>query len=228
MQWTAVQSRPLVILVTKPKKKSLKVLETIEELKINYPYAHCALNFTNPFELLIATILSAQCTDERVNLVTAVLFKNFPTPQDLAQASLPEIEKIIHSAGFYKNKAKNIKSCAQTLVDKHNSIVPKNLDQLIELAGVGRKTANVVLGNAYNITSGVVVDTHVGRLATRWGWTKSASPEKIELDLQGKVPKSDWIMLSHWMIWHGRALCKARSPICEECFLFDRCPQIAV
>lgn len=216
--------------VAKPnqKKRHERAQLVIEQLKSHYPDAHCALHYKNPFELLIATILSAQCTDERVNIVTRVLFAKYPTPEALSKASLSQIEKIIYSAGFYKNKAKSLKSCATALVEHHGSQVPKNLDELTLLAGVGRKTANVVLGNAYGITSGVVVDTHVGRLSKRLGWVKSNNPVLVERELMELVLEKDWIMISHYLISHGRTLCKARKPLCEECFLFDQCLRIGV
>lgn len=190
-----------------------------------YPDAHCALNFTTPYELLVATILSAQCTDERVNMVTPALFKKFGTPQKMAKASLEEVEELIRSTGFYKNKAKNIVTCAQTLVEDHGGQVPQDLESLVALAGVGRKTANVVLGNAFGIPSGVVVDTHVTRLANRFGWVKTENAVAIERVLSKLIPEKDWIMLSHWLIAHGRAVCKARKPHCEKCFLESECPQ---
>lgn len=201
------------------------LLPVLKKLKKLYPDAHCALIHKNPFELLIATILSAQCTDERVNKVTLVLFKKFPTPQKLAAASLAEIEEVIKSCGFYKNKAKSLKQCSEVLVQQHKGIVPQTVEELTELAGVGRKTANVVLGNAYNIPSGIVVDTHVGRLSRRLGWTKLIDPEQVEKDLIKKVPKADWIIFSHWLIFHGRQVCKARNPQCENCALADLCPK---
>ncbi len=210
----------------KPKTEKTKLI--ISALKEHYPDAHCALNFKNPFELLIATILSAQCTDERVNKVTEVLFAKYPTPQALAQATLPQIEKIIFSAGFYKNKAKNLKACAETLVNKHGSQVPNNLEDLVVLPGVGRKTANVVLGNAYGIASGVVVDTHVMRLSNRFGWVKGENAVLIERALNQMVPQEDWIMISHYLIYHGRQVCKARNPSCDDCFLFDLCSRKGV
>ena len=197
----------------------------LQQLKKQYPDAHCALNFKNPFELLIATILSAQCTDERVNIVTQELFKKFPDAKSMAQAEILQIETLIKSAGFYHNKAKNIKLCSQMLESKHAGIVPKTMEQLYELPGVGRKTANVVLGNAYNISSGVVVDTHVIRLANRMGWLKGSDAVKIEQKLNRFFPQDEWIMLSHYLIAHGRALCKARNPACEKCFLLSSCPQ---
>ncbi len=221
------------ILKRENKKTSDRVLKAdfglvLTRLKKKYPNAHCALNFTNPFELLIATILSAQCTDERVNMVTPHLFKKFQDPQSLAEATVFEIEQIIRSTGFYKNKAKNIKACCQQLVEKHSSQVPKSMEELNSLPGVGRKTANVVLGNAYGISSGVVVDTHVTRLANRFGWVKTTDAVKIEQKLNKICPQQDWIMLSHYLISHGRAVCTARSPKCESCFLGEACPKRGV
>ena len=210
---------------TKPKSGALDVGWGLNLLKKNYPDAHCALNFSNPFQLLIATILSAQCTDERVNIVTKELFKKYKKPSELASADVLVIEGYIRSAGFYKNKAKNIKACCQILKEKHNNLVPKTLDELVELPGVGRKTANVVLGNAYDIATGVVVDTHVTRLANRFGWVKIVDAVKIEQKLNDMFDQSEWIMLSHYLISHGRAICKARSPDCESCFLATRCPR---
>ncbi len=208
------------------KKSALDFSRTLKNLKKKYPDAHCALNFKNPFQLLIATILSAQCTDERVNIVTAVLFNQFKKPSELAAANLLTIETIIHSAGFYKNKARNIKQCCQILAEKYNDKVPANLLELIELPGVGRKTANVVLGNAYGIASGVVVDTHVMRLSNRFGWvTKLTDAVKIETQLNQICPPKEWIMLSHYLISHGRAVCKARNPHCQDCFLINDCPK---
>ncbi len=212
----------------KQSKRSELARHIIGQLKSHYPDAHCALHYKNPFELLIATILSAQCTDERVNLVTAVLFQKYPTPVAMSKATLPQIEKIIYSAGFYKNKAKSLKNCATTLVEKYGSVVPNTLEELTSLSGVGRKTANVVLGNAYGIATGIVVDTHVGRLSKRFNWVTSDNAVIIERELMEFVPKSDWIMISHYLISHGRALCKARSPLCDECFLFDLCSRKGV
>lgn len=197
----------------------------LQKLKENYPDAHCALNFSNAYELLLATILSAQCTDERVNKVTPALFKKYPDPKKMSVGKIEEIENLIRSAGFYKNKAKNIKSCCQQLVELHKGEVPHNMEALVALAGVGRKTANVVLGNAFNIASGVVVDTHVTRLANRFAWVKTTDAVKIELTLNQMCPKEDWIMLSHYLISHGRAICTARSPKCPSCFLNDACPK---
>lgn len=182
------------------------------------------MNFETPFQLVIATILSAQCTDERVNKVTEVLFEKYPDAVSLAQADLRKIENIVHSTGFYKAKAKNIIECSKKIVYEHNNQVPQTVEQLIKLDGVGRKTANVVLGNAFNIVSGIVVDTHVTRLSNRLKFTSHENVLKIELDLQKIVPKKDWIQFSHWMISHGRSVCKARSPDCENCFLNKLCP----
>lgn len=197
-------------------------------LKLKYPDAHCALNHRNPFELLIATILSAQCTDERVNKVTVGLFSHFPTPEAMSQAPVKKIEHLVQSTGFFRNKAKNIHSCSQVLVQKHGGQVPQSMEDLISLAGVGRKTANVVLGNAFGLATGVVVDTHVGRLSYRLGWTKSENPIRIEQDLIKLFPESEWILLSHLLISLGRDTCKARNPRCNECFLFDGCPKRGV
>ena len=214
----------------KPRRRlpALPVLSTIQSLKKHYPNAHCALEAETPFQLLIATILSAQCTDERVNIVTKVLFARFPHAQAMARAQLEELEEIIRSTGFFKNKAKNILQCAKTLVEKYASAdtgeVPQDLEILITLPGVGRKTANVVLGNAYQITSGIVVDTHVTRLSNRFRWVNSENAEIIERELSPQIPREDWILISHLLIWHGRALCKARNPKCPDCFLADACP----
>lgn len=208
--------------------KQCSILDTIRLLKRYYPDAHCALNYSNPFELLVATILSAQCTDERVNMVTPVLFKKYPNPKAMAKASVEDIEVIIRSTGFFKNKAKNLKACATALVEKHKGVVPEDLEALVQLAGVGRKTANVVLGNAYAIPSGIVVDTHVTRLANRLGWVKSENAVQIERQLSKLVPQEEWIMLSHYLISHGRAVCKARKPACSHCFLEETCPKKGV
>ena len=203
---------------------SAPINQVLAALKKEYPDAHCALNYQNPFELLIATILSAQCTDERVNQVTAILFQKYPDPFQMAQAKIKDLEKIVHPTGFYHNKAKNIKACSQALVENHQGIVPQKLELLIDLAGVGRKTANVVLGNAFGIPSGVVVDTHVKRLSQRFGWTQSDNAVVIERELSEVVQKKNWIMLPHWLISHGRAVCKARSPQCTDCVVADLCP----
>lgn len=197
-------------------------------LKKYYPNAQCALNHRNAFELLVATILSAQCTDERVNLVTKDLFAEYPTPQKMAQAPLEDLEVAIRSINFYRNKAKNLKACAKALVEKYGAQVPDTMEDLVGLAGVGRKTANVVLGNAFGIPSGIVVDTHVARLSFRLGWVRSQEPVVIEKRLMEFVPPQNWIQLSHELIHHGRLICKARRPLCEKCFLFEHCPKKGV
>lgn len=204
--------------------KSARTLEIIKRLKKAYPKAHCALNYTSPFELLIATILSAQCTDERVNIVTANLFRKYHGPRDFASSSQEGLERDIHSTGFFRNKAKNIRAASQRILDEFHGEVPHTMPEILSLAGVARKTGNVVLGNAFGIASGVVVDTHVSRLSQRLGLTNEKTPEKIELDLQALVPKKDWIMFPHWFIFHGRQICHARKPKCTECVLADLCP----
>ncbi len=173
-------------------------------------------------QLLVATILSAQCTDERVNRVTPSLFKKLPTAKDFAEVSLSDLEEMVRPTGFYRNKAKNIKACCTALVERHGGKVPDNMDALVELPGIGRKTANVILGSAFGIP-GIVVDTHVKRVSQRIGLTRESDPVKIEFDLMALIPKKDWIAFSHQMIWHGRALCKARKPKCPECPLLDLC-----
>jgi endonuclease III len=208
--------------------KKIDPLEGTRALKRLYPDAHCALDYTNAFELLIATILSAQCTDERVNLATPALFEAWPRPEDLAKASLTALENTLSSVNFYRNKAKNLIGMAQMLMDKFAGKVPQTLEELVLLPGVGRKTANVVLGNAFNITSGIVVDTHVARLSYRMGWTKSDDPVQIEKDLMKKIPREDWIMISHLLISHGRTICKARNPDCKNCALSETCPKKGV
>jgi endonuclease-3 len=208
--------------------KKIDFLKDIKILKVLYPDAHCALNFSNPFELLVATILSAQCTDERVNRATPALFFNWPDPTKLSQASLSVVEKTLSSINFYRNKAKNLIGMAQMLVDKFKGQVPQKLDELILLPGVGRKTANVVLGNAFHQASGIVVDTHVARLAFRMGWTKFKDPVQIEKDLIKKIPPQDWILISHLLIYHGRSICKARRPDCQKCALKETCPKKGV
>lgn len=210
------------------KSRPAPVKETLELLRRYYPDAHCALVHRNPFELLVATVLSAQCTDERVNKVTPPLFARFPDPAAMAAAELPELEELIRSAGFYKNKAKNLKSLAESLTNRHGGEVPQKLEELVQLAGVGRKTANVVMGNAFAVATGVVVDTHVGRLSFRLGWTTSHNPVQIERDLAGKIPEDRWIQLSHELIFHGRQICLARKPRCSRCFLSEICPKRGV
>ena len=204
-------------------KKSEKALEVYARLHKLYPDAHCELNHSNPFELLIATILSAQCTDVRVNMVTPGLFKKFPTPQKLAKAKLEDVEEAIKSINFFRNKSKSLIACAQALVETYHGEVPKTVEELSGLAGVGRKTANVVLGNAFNINTGVVVDTHVKRTAHLLGLTKQTDPVKVEIDLMKIFPNESWTMLSHLLIFLGRRTCIARRPQCDLCVLNDLC-----
>lgn len=198
--------------------------EIIKRLRKAYPDAHCALDHSNPFELLIATILSAQCTDERVNIVTATLFRKYRGPEDFLKVPPEELEKDIFSTGFYRNKARNIQAASKRLLEEFHGEMPRSMDEMLTLGGVARKTANVVLGNAFGIASGVVVDTHVSRLSQRLGLTENATPEKIEEDLMRLVPKKHWVMFPHWMIFHGRQICGARKPKCGECVLADICP----
>jgi endonuclease-3 len=198
------------------------------KLAAMYPDAECALVHDSPLELLIATILSAQCTDVRVNIVTVDLFRRYRTAADFARASQAQLEKAIKSTGFFRNKAKNIKACCQALVERHGGEVPQDLQSLVVLPGVGRKTANVVLGTAFAIPSGVVVDTHVARLSARLGLTQHKDPVKIEQDLMRDLPPKEWINFSHRMIQHGRRVCAARKPLCETCGLSDICPRIGV
>ncbi|MGE0763975.1 MAG: endonuclease III [Bdellovibrionales bacterium] len=205
--------------------KELRTRRVLRLLKRHYPDAHCALNHQTPEQLLVATVLSAQCTDERVNMVTPALFGRFPDMKSLSAAKVEDIEELIRSTGFFRNKAKNLKGLATELCEKHQGQVPADLDVLVNLPGVGRKTANVVLGNSFGLATGVVVDTHVQRLSTRLGLTTAKQPVPIERDLMALVPKVDWVQFSHWLITHGRQVCKARKPMCDKCFLADDCPQ---
>lgn len=204
--------------------KKLCTAKIIADLKTAYPNAHCELNFSSPLELLIATILSAQCNDKQVNIVTENLFKKYRGAKSFACASLEELENDIKRIGLYRNKAKNIKSCCQSLAEKFDGEVPRTMEELTALAGVGRKTANVVLGNAFNINVGVVVDTHVARLSERLNFSHETSPEKIEADLQRLLPQNDWCLFSHLLIWHGRRRCYARNPDCLNCEVKHLCP----
>lgn len=192
-----------------------------------YPDAKCALEYETPLQLLVATILSAQCTDVRVNMVTPALFKRYPSAAEFAAAKLPELESMIQSTGFFRNKAKNIKACCQLIMEKHGGNVPRTLEELIELPGVARKTANVVLGNAFD-TPGITVDTHVGRLSRRMGLTRHEDPVKVEMDLGVLILRKDWTMFSHRMIYHGRRICAARKPLCQDCALQNHCAKIGV
>ena len=202
--------------------------EVYRRLRRAYPDAHCALDHRSPFELLAATILSAQCTDVRVNLVTPDLFRTYPTPSALAAARQGDVERIIQSTGFFRNKAKNLIAMARALVAEHDGQVPRTMAELHALPGVGRKTANVVLGNAFGLNEGVVVDTHVGRLSLLLGLTRATDPVKVEQDLMRQFPRDQWMMLSHLLISHGRAVCIARRPKCGECVLADICPSARV
>ena len=206
-------------------ERSAKIIAVLAR---TYPGAHCELNFRNPLELLVATILSAQCTDKRVNIVTAELFKKYRNAQDFAAAPLTDLEEAVKSTGFYRNKAKNIQACCQMLVERFGGEVPRTMDELTPLAGVGRKTANVVLGNAFGINVGVVVDTHVTRLGNRLGLVKGTDAVKIEQELIKLVPQPQWTLFSHWLIWHGRRRCDARKPACAECEIRELCPQLGV
>jgi endonuclease-3 len=199
-----------------------------KQLQADYPDAVCALRFSSPLELLIATILSAQCTDERVNLVTKDLFQRYKSAADYARAPLEKLELAIQSTGFFRSKAKNIQGCCQQLVEQHDGQVPQDLESLVALPGVGRKTANVVLGTAFGIASGVVVDTHVMRISQRLGMTRQADAVKIEQDLMAQLPRDAWIDFSHRMIHHGRRVCIARRPKCDQCSLARWCPRIGV
>lgn len=207
-------------------KQSLRrrVEQLIDRFRKTYPDAHCELDYANPLQLLIATILSAQCSDKQVNIVTKELFQQYKTARDFAEAQLEEMEQRIRRIGLYRNKAKAIKAACQCLVDQHRGQVPRSMEELTALDGVGRKTANVVLGNAFNIQEGVVVDTHVARLSQRLKITRHTNPSKIEEDLMEWIPQPDWAMFSHWLIWHGRRRCYARKPDCPHCEVADLCP----
>jgi len=208
--------------------RGARLAKIVAGLNQAYPNAHCELDHTNPLELLVATILSAQCTDKRVNLVTPALFKQYPSAAAYAAAPLAELEAAIKTTGFFRNKARSIQAASRALVEKHGGQVPRTMQELQELGGVGRKTANVVLGNAFNLNVGIVVDTHVARLAQRLGLTSKTDPAKIEQDLMPLLPASQWTMLSHWLIWHGRRRCFARNPDCPNCEIRALCPRRGV
>ncbi len=196
----------------------------LKQLKHLYPDAKVELDYRNAFELAVATVLSAQCTDVRVNKITPALFRKFPDAAAMAKAFLPELEAMIHSAGFYHNKAKNLLGLAETLMREFGGVVPDTMEALLTLPGVARKTANVILGSAFHKAEGVVVDTHVKRLAQRLGLSREETPEKIERDLMSLIPRRHWVVFSHWLIWHGRRVCFARKPKCAECGLQAMCP----
>ncbi|WP_455276125.1 endonuclease III [[Eubacterium] cellulosolvens] len=208
---------------TESENKS-RVLKIIELLEKEHPDAKIALRFSNPLELLVATILSAQCTDDRVNIVTELLFKKYKKAEDYANAELKLLEEDIKSTGFYRNKAKNIKKCCQLLVEKYDSEVPKTMDSMLELPGVARKTANIVLSNAYGVIRGIAVDTHVQRLAQKLGLSENKNPDKIERDLMNMVPENFWKRITDLLIFHGRRVCVARKPKCSICAIKDLCP----
>lgn len=207
-----------------PLKDGERLLRILELLKKEYPEPKTALEFGNPLELLVATMLSAQCTDKRVNLVTKELFKKYRSPEHYARAALEELEQDIRSTGFYRNKARNLKNCCKMIVEKFGSEVPNKMEDLISLPGVARKTANIVLANAYGVIEGIAVDTHVRRLAQRLGLTKNKDPNKIEADLMALAPKGEWSNLSHLLIFHGRKICRAKKPKCGACVLNTLCP----
>jgi endonuclease-3 len=204
--------------------KRTRVLKIIDLLEKEYPKAKTALHYTSPLEILVATMLSAQCTDKRVNIVTKSLFKKYRTAEDYANADLAELEEAVRSTGFYKNKAKNIKRSGRMLVEKFDSQVPRTMNELLELSGVARKTANIVLSNAYGVIEGIAVDTHVRRLSKRLGLTENKNPNKIEADLMKIVPKSHWKRITDLLIFHGRNVCTARKPKCSSCVLNKLCP----
>jgi endonuclease-3 len=203
---------------------ALRVFRALSKL---YPDARCALNHSSPLELLIATILSAQCTDARVNIVTPTLFQRYPTAADYANADPRELERLIQSTGFFRAKAKSIQACCRKIVQEHGGEVPDTLEELVSLPGVGRKTANVVLGDAFGVP-GITVDTHVGRLSRRLGLTTHTDPVKVEQDLMKLLPKKDWVIFNHRTIYHGRQVCFARKPACDKCTLAKICPKVGV
>jgi len=208
--------------------RAARAQEILAALARTYPQAHCELDYSTPLELLIATILSAQCTDKRVNIVTKELFRVCKSAADFVALPQEQLEEIVHTTGFFRAKAKNIKACCTTLVERHGGEVPRTMDELTALAGVGRKTANVVLGNAFGLNVGVVVDTHVQRLTARLGLTRETTPEKIEQDMMRLVPREQWAVFSHWLIWHGRRRCDARKPDCAQCEIAKLCPRVGV
>lgn len=210
------------------RKEARRVFEIIRLLEQEYGEATCALHHDGAYQLLVATILSAQCTDARVNMVTPALFRRYPDAHAMAEADLDELQEIIRSTGFFRNKSKSLHGSATKLVDEFDGEVPSNMRDLLKLPGVARKTANVVLGTAYGIASGVVVDTHVGRLSRRLGLTHQKTPVKVEKDLMGMIPRDEWINFAHRLIHHGRRVCQARRPRCEECAFADLCPRVGV
>jgi len=207
--------------------KRVRLGDIITGLQQTYPDAHCELNYRNPLQLMVATILSAQCTDKQVNIVTKDLFKKYKKAADFADVGLEELQNDIRRIGLFRNKAKSIQNACRALVEHHKGKVPQTMPELVALAGVGRKTANVILGNAFDINEGVVVDTHVARLCDRLKITSAKTPEKIEKDLVKLVPQEHWTLFSHWIIWHGRRRCGARKPDCPNCEIRELCPSTA-
>ena len=213
--------------IAKSQNQQREAIAIFKALGRRYPYADCELDFKNPFELVVATVLSAQCTDKRVNMVTPPLFKKFPTPKKMAAAKLIDLEEMVRTTGFYRNKARNIHLLSQKLLSDFDGEVPSTLDELITLPGVGRKTANVVLGHAYGIP-GITVDTHFGRLSRRFGWTKEKDPVKVEFTVQKLIPEKEWTNLSQRLIWHGRRICHSRKPACGACPIAELCPSFGI
>ena len=216
------------VMISRNNPPKTRITAILQALMTTYPGAACALHYKNPYQLLVATILSAQCTDVRVNMVTPNFFARYPNPATLAKASQENVEEVIRSTGFFHNKAKSLLACAKVLVEKHDGEVPNTMEAMVGLPGVGRKTANVILGNAFGIESGIVVDTHVRRLSERLGLSKQTDPEKIEQDLMKIVPRGQWVDFGHQLILHGRQICQARKPKCGECPLAELCPSAIV
>jgi endonuclease-3 len=214
----------LVVEAESEEQRAIRAGDIMARLRRMYPDARCSLDFSTSHELLVATVLSAQCTDERVNQVTATLFKKYRSPEDFANADLAELEQAIKSTGFYRNKAKLVRDGARLIVERFHGEVPRTMAELTTIPGAARKTANVVLGNAYGVVDGIVVDTHVGRVSRRLALTSQEDPVKVEQDLMRLLPRADWLDFSHCVIYHGRALCQARRPLCEQCALLDLCP----
>ncbi len=206
-------------------KNKKETIEIIEKLKEFYPDATCSLNFRNPFEMTISVMLAAQCTDERVNKTTPELFSKYPSPELMAKADIKDLEKIVHPCGFYKNKAKNVKACSQMILDKFNGKVPDNMVDLQSLPGVGRKSANVIMLEAFHNPQGIAVDTHAKRISNRIGFSKQTEPEKVEQDLLKQIPKEYYYDVNHLLVWHGRAICDSRKPKCEECPIKKYCDE---
>jgi endonuclease III len=215
---------PTLVKLKKGERLNAHATQVLARLREAHPDAHCELDHETPLQLLMATILSAQCTDKRVNMVTPLLFRTYPSAQALANAQQEELEQIIRSTGFFRNKAKSLIALGKALVERHNGEVPCSMDDLVKLPGVGRKTANVILGNAFNRNEGVVVDTHVGRLSLRLGLSKQKDPVKVEQDLMPLFPRDDWAMVAHVLIFHGRRVCDARTPKCDICTVNEICP----